>query len=157
MRRMRPHEIALVIIATIAVLAAAKLAAEFLVPVVAGILLAYALQPPVARLEQTGLPRGVAATIVLVALVGSAAATVWSLRHDAAAVVAELPEAARKFRVAVRSDGAPGPLAHVREAAAELDKAAAEAQGKPPVPKPDPTPPVTSTTWRSAPISSPPA
>ena len=40
MRRMRPHEIALVIIATIAVLAAAKLAADFLVPVVAGVLLA---------------------------------------------------------------------------------------------------------------------
>ena len=69
---MRPHEIALVIIATIAVLAAAKLAADFLVPVVAGILLAYALQPPVARLEQAGVPRGIAATIVLVALVGSA-------------------------------------------------------------------------------------
>jgi predicted PurR-regulated permease PerM len=141
---MRPHEIALVIIATITVLAAAKLAADFLVSVVAGILLAYALEPPVARLQQTGLPRGIAATIVLVALVSAAGATVWWLRHDAAAVVAELPEAARKFRAAVRSDGTPGPLAHVREAAAELDKAAAEAQGKPPAPKPDPTPPVTS-------------
>ena len=32
----------------------------------------------------------------------------------------------------------------MQEAAAELDKAAAEAQGKAPVPKPDPTPPVTS-------------
>ena len=141
---MRPHEIALVIVATIAVLAAAKLAADFLVPVVAGILLAYALQPPVSRLEQTGIPRGLAATIVLVALVGSAAATVWWLRDDAAAAVAELPEAARKFRAAVRSDGTPGPLAHVQQAAVELDKAAAEVQGKAPVPKPDPTPPVTS-------------
>ena len=68
---MRPHEIALVVIATIAVLAAAKLAAEFLVSVVAGILLAYALQPPVARLEQAGFPRGVSATIVLLTLVGA--------------------------------------------------------------------------------------
>ena len=141
---MRPHEIALVVIATIAVLAAAKLAAEFLVSVVAGILLAYALQPPVARLEQAGLPRGISATIVLLTLVSATVATVWWLRHDAADVVAELPEAARKFREAVRSDGRPGPLAHVQEAAAELDKAAAEAQGKPPVPKPDPTPPVAS-------------
>ena len=141
---MRPHEIALVVLATLAVLAAAKLAAEFLVSVVAGILLAYALQPPVARVEQAGVPRGIAATLVLVTLVAATVGTVWWLRHDAAAVVAELPEAARKVREAVRSDGRPGPLAHVQEAAAELDKAAAEAQGKAPVPKPDPTPPVAS-------------
>lgn len=141
---MRPHEIALVVIATIVVLAAAKLAAEFLVSVVAGILLAYALQPPVTKLEQAGLPRGIAASLVLLALVGATVATAWWLRHDAAAVVAELPEAARKFREAIRSDGRPGPLAHVQQAAAELDKAAAEAQGKPVVPKPDPAPPVSS-------------
>ena len=141
---MRPHEIALVVIATIVVLAAAKLAAEFLVSVVAGILLAYALQPPVTKLEQAGLPRGIAASLVLLALVGATVATAWWLRHDAAAVVAELPEAARKFREAIRNDGRPGPLAHVQQAAAELDKAAAEAQGKPAVPKPDPAPPVSS-------------
>ena len=144
MRQLRVHEIALVVLAVLGILAAAKLAADFLVPIVAGLLLAYALQPPVGRLEQAGVPRGIAATIVLVALVGSAGATVWWLRHDAAAVVAELPDAARKLRYAVRGDGVPGPLAHVQEAAAELDKAAAEAQGKTPVPKPDPTPPVTS-------------
>lgn len=141
---MRPHEIAVVVLATIAVLAAAKLASEFLVSVVAGILLAYALQPPVARLEQAGVPRGIAATLVLLALVAAAASTAWWLRNDAADVVAELPQAARKLREAVRSDGRPGPLAHVQEAAAELDKAAAEAQGKPPLPKPDPAPPVAS-------------
>jgi hypothetical protein len=58
-------------------------------------------------------------------LVGSACATVWWLRNDAAAVVAELPEAARTLRAAVRGDGKPGPLAHVQQAAAELDKALA--------------------------------
>jgi predicted PurR-regulated permease PerM len=143
-RRLRVHEIALVVLASLAVLAAAKAASDFLVPVVAGILLAYALAPPVARLEQIGVPRSLAAAIVLLTLAGSACASAWWLRNDAAAVVAELPEAARKFRAAVRSDGKPGPLAHVQQAAAELDKAAAEAQGKPPVPKPDPTPPVSS-------------
>jgi predicted PurR-regulated permease PerM len=58
--------------------------------------------------------------------------------------VAELPEAARKLRSALRDQGPPGPLAHVQEAAAELEKAAAEATGKRPVPKPDPTPAVAS-------------
>jgi predicted PurR-regulated permease PerM len=144
LRRSRLQEIALVVLASLAVLAAAKLAADFLVPVIGGILLAYALEPPVARLARTGLPRGICAALVLVALTWAFGVTAWSLRHDAAAVVAELPEAARKLRQAVRSDGRKGPLAHVQEAAAELEKAAAEAQGKPPVPKPDPTPPVAS-------------
>ena len=144
MRRMRVWEVALIIISTLLVIAAAKLAADFLVPVVAGVLLAYALQPPVSRLEEAGVPRGIAAALVMAALVGSAVTAGWWLRDDAAGVVAELPGAARKFRAAVRSDGRPGPLAHVQEAAAELDKAAAEAQGKAPVPKPDPTPPVGS-------------
>ena len=142
---LRWHQVALIIIAGLAILAAAKLAADFLVPIVAGILLAYALQPPVSRLEQLGLPRVLAAALVVFALVGSAVVAGWWLRNDAAAVVAELPEAARTLRAAVRSDdGAPGPLAHVQEAAAELDKAAQEAQGKAPVPKPDPAPPVQS-------------
>ena len=144
MRRLRPHEIALVLIAVVAVLAGAKLASDFLVPVVVGILLAYALEPPVARVARLGVPRGIAAALVLALLAWAVGGTVWWLRHDAAAVVAELPEAARKLREAVRSDGKKGPLAHVQEAAAELEKAAAEAQGKAPVPKPDPTPPVAS-------------
>ncbi len=144
-RQLRAHEIALVVLAALAVLAAARSwPPTFWFRSSQASCSPTLSQPPVARLEQTGVPRGIAATIVLLALVGSAAATVWWLRHDAAAVVAELPEAARKLRVAVRSDGKPGPLAHVQEAAVELDKAAAEAQGKAPVPKPDPTPPVTS-------------
>ena len=140
MRPLRVAEVAVVVMAVLAVLAAAKLAADFLVPIVAGVLLAYALAPLVTRVELAGVPRAVAAMLVLFTLVGSAVATAWWLRHDAAAVVAELPQAARKLRDAVRSDGRPGPLAHVQEAASELDKAAAEAQGKAPAPKPDPTP-----------------
>jgi predicted PurR-regulated permease PerM len=141
-RELRVSEIAVIVIAAVLVLGAAKLAADFLVPIVAGVLLAYALTPLVERVEQARVPRAIAAMVVLFTIVGLAGATAWWLRHDAAAVVAELPQAARKLRDAVRSDGRPGPLAHVQEAAAELEKAAAEAQGKAPAPKPDPTPAV---------------
>ena len=54
------------------------------------------------------------------------------------------PRPRASFAPRFAATGTPGPLAHVQEAAAELDKAAAEAQGKAPVPKPDPTPPVAS-------------
>ncbi|HVE50207.1 MAG TPA: AI-2E family transporter [Casimicrobiaceae bacterium] len=139
---MRPHEIALILIAVVIVLTAAKLAADFLVPVVLGILLAYALEPPVEAVARLGVPRGIAGALVLLTVVAAVGGTGWWLRHDVAEVVAELPGAARQLREAVRSDGRKGALAHVQEAAAELEKAAAEAQGKAPVPKLDPTPPV---------------
>lgn len=119
------------ILATIATLAAAHYAADFLVPVIGGVLLAYALEPLVARLARGWMPRGVAATLVLATIVAAVAGAAWWLRHDAVAVAAELPHAARKLRLAVQSDPRPSPIAHVREAAAELERAAAEATGKP--------------------------
>lgn len=141
-RSWRAHEIALVVIATILTIAAAKLASDFLVPVVAGTLLAYALAPLVDRLTALRLPRVVAATAVLVTIVATFAGTAWLLRDDAAETVAELPEAARKVRNAVREhNGAkPSALANVKAAAEELEHAAAEATGGNSAPKSAPTP-----------------
>lgn len=139
------RDIALVVLATIAVIGALHYAADFVVPVVAGILLAYALEPLVDRLGRVGVPRVLAATVLLAGIVSAFAATAWWLRHDAAAVVADLPQAARKLRVALQDGRGVTPLAHMREAAVELERAAAEAAGKPPVTKPGPaTPPVQS-------------
>lgn len=141
MRTWRPQEVALVVIATVAVVGILHFAAEFIVPVVAGFLLAYALEPPVRRLSNIGVPRGVAAALVLAAITGTAVVSASWLRDDAAAVVAELPQAARKLRAAIQSGGGVGPLAHVQEAAAELERAATEASGKKgTVSKPPPAP-----------------
>ncbi len=133
-RRWGARDIALVVLATIAVFAALRYAADFLIPVVAGVLLAYALEPLVARLCKARVPRTLAATLVLASLAGAVAGTAWWLRNDAAAVVADLPEAARKLRWAMAGQGVT-PLQHVREAAKELEKAAAEASGAADEPK----------------------
>jgi len=77
-----------------------------------------------------------AATLVLAAIVAAVGGAAWWLRHDAAAAVADLPHAARSLRLALQADRRPSPMAHVREAAAELERAAAEATGKPPEPQP---------------------
>lgn len=145
LRRLSARDIALVVLATLAVIGASRYAADFLVPVVAGVLLAYALEPLVARMAKARVPRVIGASLVLLSIVAGIAATAWWLRHDAAAVVAELPQAARRLRAAVQTDPGGSPLAHVREAAAELEKAAAAAAGKAPVAKPVPAaPPVQS-------------
>jgi predicted PurR-regulated permease PerM len=131
-RRLRAAETALIVLAVLAVIAAAKLTAAFLVPVVTGMLLSYALKPVVTALERVHVHRAIGAAIVLAVAIGAVAGTAFLLRQDAAALVAELPQAARKLRETTQQQrGAPGPIAHVREAAAELNKAAAAATGAP--------------------------
>ncbi len=130
-------EVAVVVIAALATIAAARVAQPFLVPVVTGIVLAYALRPLVGLGEGLRLPRMAAAAIVILLVLGLLAGTVYAIRDDLNDAVAELPEAARKLRHAATDVfDAGGPMRHVQAAAAELDKAAAEAAGKRPAPAP---------------------
>ena len=78
--------------------------------------------------------RGVRAGSRTAALVGVGA---W-VKDDAAAALAELPNAARKLRIAAQEKAREpaNPIGHVREAAAELNRAAAEAVGTTPQPRP---------------------
>jgi predicted PurR-regulated permease PerM len=131
-QRLRAAESALVVLAVIAVVAAAKITEPFLVPVVTGMLISYALKPVVTTLERMHVHRALGAALVLTVTIAVVAGTGFLLREDAGALVAELPQAARKLRETTRERrGDKGPIAHVREAAAELNKAAAEATGGP--------------------------
>ncbi len=126
-------EIALVITAVVACIAGARFAEPFLVPIVTGILVSYTLRPMVSLLERAHVPRFLAAALVVTVLIALVAATAYTLRDDLNDWVAELPVAARKLRHAVADSErlAPGPMTHMKAAAVELDKAAAEAAGRP--------------------------
>lgn len=133
-RPWRGSEFPLIILAVLALVAVAKLADAFLVPVVAGIVASYALKPVVTGMARAHIPRAVGATIVLVVLSVLIGAGAYGLRDDASALLADLPDAVRKVRTAAQeSQHAKGPLGQVREAAAELDRAAAAATGAPSV------------------------
>ncbi len=108
-----------------------RVAEPFLVPLVTGILLSYTLRPLVSLLERAHIPRFPAAVLVVSVLVALVAATIYVARDDLNDWVAELPAAARKLRHAVADSArqSPGPMTHMKAAAAELDKAAAEASG----------------------------
>lgn len=145
-RRRRPAETAIVILAVLAVIAAAKIAQSFLVPVIVGMLINYSLKPLVVALERVHIHRAIGAAIVLTLLGGVIVGGGFLLRDDANAALSELPNAARKVRVAARESAQkPGAMGKVRAAAEELNKAAAEAAsgGKPvataPAPAPEPT------------------
>jgi predicted PurR-regulated permease PerM len=132
-------ELATLLIAVLFAIAAARVAEPFLVPVVAGILLSYALRLPVTLLERSRVPRMAAAALVMSVLVGLLSGIGYAISDDVSGAVAELPAAARKLRVAITQSAAqPGPITHVKEAAKELDRAAAEASGGKPAPAPPP-------------------
>ena len=123
-RRQRSALTALVVLALIAVVAAAKI---------------------VSTLERIHIHRAIGSAVVLAVLSGLIAGGVFLLRDDATAALAELPNAARKIRLAAHENARqpPGPISHVRAAAEELNRAAAEAAsgGKPAVaPAPPPAP-----------------
>lgn len=149
-RRLRSADCALTAIAVVAVVAGAKLADAFLVPVVVGILASYSLKPLVAGLERIGMHRAIGGAVVLAILTGLVIGGVFLLRDDAKAAIAELPHAARRLRIAAHESarGPEGPVAHVRAAAAELNRAAAEASGSgPAVPAPVPPAPTALEKW----------
>jgi predicted PurR-regulated permease PerM len=128
-RRQRPAETALIVLALLASVAAAKIAEPFLIPVIVGILASYSLKPLVATLERVHIHRAIGSLIVLAVVTGAIAGGVFLLRDDATAAIAELPDAARKIRLAARENARQpqGPVGHVRAAAEELNRAAAEA------------------------------
>ena len=118
-------EIAVLVLAALAAIAAAKIAQPFLVPLIAGILLAYPLRPAVNALERLRVPRYGGATLVMLALMGIAGASAYVLHDDLDDALAQLPGAARKIRIAFEREAAQkaGPIAHVKEAAEELERA----------------------------------
>ncbi|HEX6793061.1 MAG TPA: AI-2E family transporter [Casimicrobiaceae bacterium] len=130
-RRQRATVTALIVLATLAVLAAAKLASAFLVPVVVGMLASYSLKPLVGWLERLHVHRALGSAVVLLVIAGLVGGGIFLLRDDAVSALAQLPDAARKIRLAAHEQAREpqGPMGHVREAAAELNRAAAEATG----------------------------
>ncbi len=130
-RLVRKNNLALNILATIALIAALYLARSFFIPLLIGILASYALGPLVDWLKACYVPRPLGAALILALLVAAFSWMAYSLRDDASAMVEKLPEAAHKLRQnmnATRSQG-PSILQHVQEATNELQRAATEATG----------------------------
>jgi predicted PurR-regulated permease PerM len=143
-RRQRSATTALIVLAALGLCAAAKIAAPFLIPVVVGMLASYSLKPFVAGLERLHIHRALGSAVVLLVLTSLVAGGVFLLRDDAVSALAELPNAARKIRIAAHETAREptGPMSHVRAAAAELNRAAVEATsgGVPPVVQTPPAP-----------------
>jgi predicted PurR-regulated permease PerM len=106
-------------------------ARTFFVSLLMGILIAYALNPVVVRLQRMRLPRWAGSTLVILALCGAAGLVAGTLGGQVGAVLEQVPEAARKVSTRLaRSGGAPGALEKVQVAAREIEKATSQVAGE---------------------------
>jgi predicted PurR-regulated permease PerM len=73
-----------------------------LIPLVLSVLITYALEPLVTRLEAAHIVRPLAVPLLLMALVGGMGVGIYSLRTEAVLFIEQLPEAARTVRDALQ-------------------------------------------------------
>src|SRR5688572_3196834 len=74
-----------------------RTARGLLIPIVVAVLLSYALAPIVIRLQRARIPRVVGAGVLLLVLVGGAAASLYFLRDDIRETATAVPEATRRL------------------------------------------------------------
>jgi predicted PurR-regulated permease PerM len=130
------RSVALTVIAFAAATAILHVARAVFIPIVLSLLISYALEPVVASFTRLHFHRIVASALVVTLVITLVGYTGYALADDAAAIVAELPEAAQKLRRAVRPvPGDPGAIEHVQQAATELQRTADEATGPTTVPR----------------------
>jgi predicted PurR-regulated permease PerM len=135
------HGIALTFLASVALVFVLQWSQPVLIPVVIGVLLAYALEPFVSVLARARVPRSIGAGVVLALFVGVLALGVYSLSGQALQIVRQVPEAAQRIRERVRDgDRTPSALGEVQKAATELQRTAEVASAQPEV-KRDPREP----------------
>ena len=129
------RSVALTVLAVAATMYLLHWAREAFIPIVLSILISYALEPIVSLLTRIHLHRILAAGLVVMMTGGALGYGVYALSDDAAAIVAQLPEAAQRLRRTMQRDGGNGAIGQVQKAAEELQKTADQAAGPNPAPK----------------------
>lgn len=116
------------VLATLAVVYVLHWASAFFVPLVLAVMLSYAMAPLVDWLEKLRLPRTAAAAVLMTAIIGATGALVFGLSDEAAELAETLPRATRELRESLRGmrSASSGTLENMREAAKQLERAAAE-------------------------------
>ena len=122
--------IALVIMTTIAVIFALEWAQSFIITVLLGALLAYALNPVVVGLESIKINRGIGSSIVILGLIGCIVFSGYALRNQVQSIISILPEAAIKLTsgFAVKRGDPLSNMQKVQIAASQVESATSAAE-----------------------------
>lgn len=125
---------AITLIAVIAAVLLLQYAQSVFIPLVLGLLISYALDPAVTRLERMRVPRSIGAGVLILTLVTGGGFMVYGMRSQVDAIIQQLPEGARRLRYALERQrgGTTEALQKVQQAATELQKAADSKDAPPP-------------------------
>jgi predicted PurR-regulated permease PerM len=123
------RNLALSVMAALAVMLVLQYAQSVLVPIVLGVLISYGLEPFVGALNRLRIPRAFGAAVAVTLVVGGLGLGIYTLSDQAMAIVTDIPTAAQRIRDRVRSHrtNSGGALEKVQRAATEIDRAAQEA------------------------------
>jgi len=119
----RVHNVPMVLIAAFVVIYFLQWAKPFLVPLLLGILITYALSPVVGWIERARIPRSIAAMVVLIAFIAPTVAVAYFMADDAVQLMEGLPASIQKVASAVRGDGS-GTVTKMQQVAKDLEQVA---------------------------------
>lgn len=130
------RELALTILATLAVIFALDWAQALMISLLVGILFSYTLNPIVVYLERIRVVRAVGTTIVMLSVVCALALGTYGLSGQIQTILDQLPSAASKLSAGLASlnKGHGSTLQNVQNAASALEKATNQATGEAPTP-----------------------
>ena len=125
------HSIALRIVATVAILYALNWAQSFVISLLLGILLAYTLNPLVEWLAKIKIPRSVASTLVMAAVIWGVIFGAYSLSGQVQSIIAQLPEAVSTFSANMLriQKGSMSNIQKMQNAASAVEKATSAVTG----------------------------
>jgi len=122
------RSLSLALLTVLAVIFMLHWARAIFIPLMLGVMISYALSPPVNLMQKWRIPRAIGAAVLLLGIVGGTGALGYSLSDDAVKLIETLPEAAQKMRVAWRKErGTPeGMMENVQKTATQLEQVARE-------------------------------
>jgi len=125
------RSMSLMVLAGLGILFVLHWAKMVFIPVMLSILFSYAFSPVVNWMELKRVPRWLASSVLMLAVMGILGTTAWSLSDEAGQLIESLPVAAQKFRYAMktRSGKSDSTLDTVQKAASQIEQAAQEGAG----------------------------
>jgi predicted PurR-regulated permease PerM len=124
----------LLVLTTLACVASLSWAQSFLVPLMFGIVISYALTPLVAWLDAVRIPRSIGTVIVMGSMIGGMCLGAYSLRGQVQTVIDQVPEAATQFAAGTSRIqlSRVGNLKTIQDAATKVQQATSQAVGAAP-------------------------
>lgn len=122
------RSMSLMVLAGLGILFVLHWAKMVFIPVMLSVLFSYAFSPVVNWMELKRVPRWLASSVLMLAVMGVLGTTAWSLSDEAGELIESLPVAAQKFRYAMktRSGKTDSTLDTVQKAASQIEQAAQE-------------------------------